>query len=72
MARHMEMVKKPGQIRLLIRVSISSVRNMAMEHLLGAIEGEKGSKKMICLIFVNVMWVNFKMINFMGRENMSG
>ena len=72
MARHMEMVRKHGQIRPLIKVSISSVRNMAMEHLLGAIEGEKGSKKMICLIFVNVMLVNFKMINFMGRENMSG
>ena len=55
MARLMEMVKKPGQIRLLTRVSISSARNMAMEHLLGVIEGGKGNKKMICLIFVNVM-----------------
>ena len=72
MAKHMEMVRKHGQIRLLIRASISSGRSMVMEHLLGAIEGGKESKKMICLIFVNVMWVNFKMINFMERENMSG
>ena len=68
----MVMVKKHGQIRLRIRASINLVRNMVMEHSHGVIEEEKGNKKMICLIFVNVMWVNFKMINFMERENMNG
>ena len=72
MARHMVMVRKLGPTRLLIRANISSVRSMVMEPLHGVIEEEKGNKKMICPIFVNVMLVNFKMINFMVRENMNG
>ena len=72
MGRRMVMDKKHGQIRLLIRVSISLERNTVMEHLLGGIGDEKESRRMICQISVNVMWGNFKMINFMERVNMSG